>query len=132
MHDKQREWIWRYPLQNGTHFGFMAVSLGYYETLMSCSASSTSSEMNALPERKSWPGIGEDVDWLYRNNIGAKVELAWECILQNLVFPIYFRRIKCVLSVWMINLYVGLVLMSCYVKVILLCIVFNYALQVIS
>lgn len=30
VHDKQREWIWRYPLQNGTHFGFMAVSLGYY------------------------------------------------------------------------------------------------------
>ena len=27
-------------------FGFMAVSLGYFDTLMSCSASSTSSEMS--------------------------------------------------------------------------------------
>jgi methionine-gamma-lyase len=33
-------------LQNYSQFGFMAVSLGYYETLMSCSGSSTSSEMN--------------------------------------------------------------------------------------
>ncbi|KAF5477996.1 hypothetical protein F2P56_004593 [Juglans regia] len=33
-------------LQNSTQFGFLAVSLGYYETLMSCSGSSTSSEMN--------------------------------------------------------------------------------------
>lgn len=34
-------------LQNKDRFGFMAVSLGYFETLMSCSAVSTSSE---LPE----------------------------------------------------------------------------------
>ncbi|KAK2388496.1 methionine gamma-lyase [Trifolium repens] len=33
-------------LQNYSQFGFMAVSLGYYETLMSCTGSSTSSEMN--------------------------------------------------------------------------------------
>ena len=33
-------------LQNSTQFGLMAVSLGYYETLMSCSGSSTSSELN--------------------------------------------------------------------------------------
>ncbi len=33
-------------LQNTEGFGFMAVSLGYFETLMSCSASSTSSEMS--------------------------------------------------------------------------------------
>ncbi|KAK4761513.1 hypothetical protein SAY87_029397 [Trapa incisa] len=33
-------------LQNYSQFGFMAVSLGYYETLMSCSGSSTSSEMS--------------------------------------------------------------------------------------
>ncbi|WP_197484217.1 PLP-dependent transferase, partial [Halioglobus sp. HI00S01] len=32
-------------LQNEQQFGFMAVSLGYFDTLMSCSASSTSSEM---------------------------------------------------------------------------------------
>ena len=34
-------------LQNVQHFGYMAVSLGYFDTLMSCSASSTSSEMSA-------------------------------------------------------------------------------------
>lgn len=32
-------------LQNREHFGFIAVSLGYYDTLMSCSGSSTSSEI---------------------------------------------------------------------------------------
>ena len=32
-------------LQNKYRFGFMAVSLGYFDTLMSCSGSSTSSEM---------------------------------------------------------------------------------------
>ena len=33
-------------LQNEHSFGFMAVSLGYFETLMSCSGSSTSSELS--------------------------------------------------------------------------------------
>ncbi|XP_028774693.1 methionine gamma-lyase isoform X2 [Neltuma alba] len=42
-------------LQNHAQFGFMAVSLGYYETLMSCSGSSTSSEMS--PEEKALAGI---------------------------------------------------------------------------
>ncbi|KAK3228163.1 hypothetical protein Dsin_008025, partial [Dipteronia sinensis] len=42
-------------LQNFTQFGFMAVSLGYYENLMSCSGSSTSSELNA--EEKALAGI---------------------------------------------------------------------------
>jgi methionine-gamma-lyase len=32
-------------LQNKYHFGYVAVSLGYFDTLMSCSGSSTSSEM---------------------------------------------------------------------------------------
>jgi methionine-gamma-lyase len=32
-------------LQNKDRFGFMAVSLGYFETLMSCSSSTTSSEL---------------------------------------------------------------------------------------
>ncbi len=34
-------------LQNEVRFGFIAVSLGYFDTLMSCSASSTSSELPA-------------------------------------------------------------------------------------
>jgi methionine-gamma-lyase len=33
-------------LQNHYRFGFMAVSLGYFDTLMSCSGSSTSSELS--------------------------------------------------------------------------------------
>ena len=32
-------------LQNDFHFGYVAVSLGYFDTLMSCSGSSTSSEL---------------------------------------------------------------------------------------
>ena len=34
-------------LQNEQRFGYLAVSLGYFDTLMSCSGSSTSSEMSA-------------------------------------------------------------------------------------
>jgi methionine-gamma-lyase len=34
-------------LQNNDRFGYIAVSLGYFDTLMSCSASSTSSEMTS-------------------------------------------------------------------------------------
>jgi methionine-gamma-lyase len=42
-------------LQNDYHFGYMAVSLGYFDTLMSCSGSTTSSEMTK--EDKSVAGI---------------------------------------------------------------------------
>jgi len=42
-------------LQNDYHFGYMAVSLGYFDTLMSCSGSTTSSEMTE--EDKSTAGI---------------------------------------------------------------------------
>ncbi|HTM21364.1 MAG TPA: aminotransferase class V-fold PLP-dependent enzyme [Kofleriaceae bacterium] len=46
-------------LQNQHRFGFMAVSLGYAETLMSCSASSTSSELDdaALAAAGISPGL---------------------------------------------------------------------------
>ncbi len=46
-------------LQNEQRFGFMAVSLGYYDTLMSCSASSTSSELSAENRKKAGiqPGL---------------------------------------------------------------------------
>ena len=46
-------------LQNQEGFGFMAVSLGYFDTLMSCSASSTSSEMtdDALRAAGISPGL---------------------------------------------------------------------------
>lgn len=42
---KERAYEFMEVLQNRGSFGFMAVSLGYFETLMSCSASSTSSEL---------------------------------------------------------------------------------------
>jgi methionine-gamma-lyase len=46
-------------LQNEHRFGLMAVSLGYSETLMSCSAASTSSEMPAEELEKAGiaPGL---------------------------------------------------------------------------
>ncbi|KAJ9706342.1 hypothetical protein PVL29_001722 [Vitis rotundifolia] len=61
-------------LQNSTQFGFMAVSLGYYETLMSCSGSSTSSEMNA--EEKALAGIAPG---LVRMSVGysGTLEQRW-------------------------------------------------------
>lgn len=52
-------------LQNTTQFGFIAVSLGYYETLMSCSGSSTSSEMSG--QEKELAGISPG---LVRMSIG--------------------------------------------------------------
>lgn len=61
-------------LQNCSQFGFMAVSLGYYETLMSCSGSSTSSEMNA--EEKELAGISPG---LVRMSVGysGTLEQRW-------------------------------------------------------
>ena len=46
-------------LQNEQQFGLMAVSLGYSETLMSCSAASTSSELSAeeLEKARILPGL---------------------------------------------------------------------------
>ncbi|GAA0157267.1 lyase [Lithospermum erythrorhizon] len=61
-------------LQNDTQFGFMAVSLGYYETLMSCSGSSTSSELNEA--EKALAGISPG---LVRMSIGyiGTLEQKW-------------------------------------------------------
>jgi methionine-gamma-lyase len=39
-------------LQNKEDFGYIAVSLGYFDTLMSCSGASTSSEIGAEEQRK--------------------------------------------------------------------------------
>jgi len=46
-------------LQNDHQFGYVAVSLGYFDTLMSCSATSTSSEMpeDALSAAAISPGL---------------------------------------------------------------------------
>ncbi len=62
-------------LQNKYGFGFMAVSLGYFDTLMSCPGSSTSSEMN--DEELSIAGIG---DGLVRMSVGytGTVKQRWQ------------------------------------------------------
>ena len=39
-------------LQNEEPFGLIAVSLGYFDTLMSCSGSSTSSEISAESQKR--------------------------------------------------------------------------------
>lgn len=77
-------------LQNYGQFGFMAVSLGYYETLMSCSGSSTSSELNS--EEKVLAGISPG---LVRMSIGyiGTLEQKWNQLekavsrLQEYGFP---------------------------------------------
>jgi methionine-gamma-lyase len=61
-------------LQNEHRFGFMAVSLGYAETLMSCSASSTSSELSDDDLRAAGIGPG-----LLRISVGytGDLETRW-------------------------------------------------------
>jgi len=62
-------------LQNTYGFGFMAVSLGYFDTLMSCPGSSTSSEMT--DEDMAAAGIGEG---LVRMAVGytGSLEQRWQ------------------------------------------------------
>lgn len=69
-------------LQNITRFGLMAVSLGYYETLMSCSGSSTSSELSKEEKEKTGISAG-----LVRMSIGltGSVEQRWEQLYGTLV-----------------------------------------------
>jgi methionine-gamma-lyase len=61
-------------LQNKYGFGFMAVSLGYFDTLMSCPSSSTSSEMS--DDDLSSAGIGQG---LVRLSVGytGTIEQRW-------------------------------------------------------
>ncbi|KAG6396885.1 hypothetical protein SASPL_143043 [Salvia splendens] len=61
-------------LQNCSQFGLVAVSLGYYDTLMSCSGSSTSSELSK--EEKEQSGISPG---LIRMSIGfnGTLEQKW-------------------------------------------------------
>ncbi|GAB4150154.1 MAG: aminotransferase class V-fold PLP-dependent enzyme [Planctomycetota bacterium] len=57
-------------LQNRHSFGYMAVSLGYFDTLMSCSGSSTSSELSEEEQRKAGISPG-----LVRMSIGITGDL---------------------------------------------------------
>ena len=62
-------------LQNKERFGLIAVSLGYYDTLMSCSGSSTSSEIP--PEDQSKMGLSPGLVRLavgYTGSISARIE----------------------------------------------------------
>jgi methionine-gamma-lyase len=62
-------------LQLDERFGFIAVSLGYFDTLMSASATSTSSE---LPQEERWKaGLS---DGLLRMSVGytGSLEQRWE------------------------------------------------------
>jgi methionine-gamma-lyase len=74
-------------LQNHYHFGFMAVSLGYFDTLMCCPGSSVSSEMT--DEDMSLAGIGHG---LLRISVGytGTVEQRWgqlESALRDIEAP---------------------------------------------
>ncbi len=55
----ERAYAFMDDLQNEEHFGYMAVSLGYFDSLMSCSAASTSSELSAEELRRAGisPGL---------------------------------------------------------------------------
>jgi len=68
-------------LQNVYHFGYVAVSLGYFDTLMSCSGSSTSSEMT--DEDKSAACISPG---LVRLSVGytGTLEQRWSQLLEAL------------------------------------------------
>ena len=62
-------------LQNEDRFGYIAVSLGYFDTLMSVSASSTSSEMSAVDLQKAGISPG-----LVRISVGytGSLEQRWQ------------------------------------------------------
>jgi methionine-gamma-lyase len=68
-------------LQNEQRFGFLAVSLGYFDTLMSCSGSSTSSELS--DDDKASAGISPG---LLRISIGytGTLEQRWTQLLAAL------------------------------------------------
>ena len=68
-------------LQNEYHFGYVAVSLGYFDTLMSCSGSSTSSELT--DEDKSAAHISPG---LVRLSIGytGTIEQRWKQLSEAL------------------------------------------------
>jgi methionine-gamma-lyase len=74
LHDAGRATAMLEILQNKDHFGFIAVSLGYFESLVSCSASSTSSELS--DEEQHEAGISPG---LLRISVGytGSVEQRW-------------------------------------------------------
>jgi len=80
--DRERAYRFMELLQNQHRFGFMAVSLGYAETLMSASASSTSSELDDHALRTAGIGPG-----LVRMSVGitGALEDRWTALRAALV-----------------------------------------------
>lgn len=74
MHTTARAHQLMEALQNERRFGFMAVSLGYFDTLMSCPGSSTSSEMPEEDRKRAGISPG-----LVRMSIGytGSMEQRW-------------------------------------------------------
>lgn len=68
-------------LQNNVQFGLMAVSLGYYETLMSCPGSSTSSELSNQEQEDAGISPG-----LVRMSVGysGTIEQRWNQLVDAL------------------------------------------------
>jgi methionine-gamma-lyase len=62
-------------LQNQTHFGLIAVSLGYFDTLLSCSGSSTSSEIPPEDQEKMGlsPGLLR-ISMGYTGSLDSRIE----------------------------------------------------------
>ncbi len=75
MGSTERAFAFMDDLQNAEHFGYMAVSLGYFDTLMSCSAASTSSELDEDDLRRAGIAPG-----LVRMSLGVTgtLEQRWE------------------------------------------------------
>lgn len=71
----ERAFMFMESLQNEDRFGYIAVSLGYFDTLMSCSASSTSSELSEEDQARAHISPG-----LVRISIGytGTLEQRWE------------------------------------------------------
>ncbi|KAL2635928.1 hypothetical protein R1flu_007407 [Riccia fluitans] len=69
-------------LQNFSQFGLMAVSLGYHDTLMSCSGSTTSSEQSKEEQQKAGISAG-----LVRMSIGftGSLEKRWSQLMEALI-----------------------------------------------
>jgi len=74
LHEAARATALLEILQNEDRFGFIAVSLGYFESLVSCSAASTSSELSEEEQRRAGISPG-----LVRISVGytGSVEQRW-------------------------------------------------------
>jgi methionine-gamma-lyase len=79
---RERAFEFMHRLQNEQHFGLMAVSLGFSETLMSASAASTSSEMPEAELKRAGIAPG-----LVRLSIGytGTLEQRWEQLRATLL-----------------------------------------------